>query len=428
MQYKTAIKSVSFLWMGSLIGSGSTFIIYTILARKIGPESFGLFSSALATITIFSLLAGFGVSKVWLKLFGKEGWGGTRWVKPSLNFVVLTLVLISAVLLLLTLLEIHDNITRKLLLVLIFYIYGYISVELVCSKLQLEERYRELAFWQLSPNLLRLLIIVGCFYILDISLLAIEVGYIYALVGSVFAFLGMYELHKMKKGKFALKGHELIENSLSKTPKIKEVFKEAWPFGLANFFAFIYVQSDIIMVKYIVGDIETGYYNVSYVILASILIIPTILFGKFLMPKYHRWANHNAKKFREIYLLSNKFMMFSGMCIMLIVYFSSDFIIPLIFGEEYLPSISLMKTLSFTLPISFMAYSVGATLVTKSHMKTKVILMGIVALSNIFLNIILIPIYGAKGAAFATILSNFILLVMYYFVAEKKVFFNKNID
>ena len=176
------------------------------------------------------------------------------------------------------------------------------------------------------------------------------------------------------------------------------------------------------------GDIETGYYNVSYVILASILIIPTILFGKFLMPKYHRWANHNAKKFREIYLLSNKFMMFSGMCIMLIVYFSSDFIIPLIFGEEYLPSISLMKTLSFTLPISFMAYSVGATLVTKSHMKTKVILMGIVALSNIFLNIILIPIYGAKGAAFATILSNFILLVMYYFVAEKKVFFNKNID
>jgi len=405
MQYKTAIKSVSFLWMGSLIGSGSTFIIYTILARKIGPESFGLFSSALATITIFSLLAGFGVSKVWLKLFGKEGWGGTRWVKPSLNFVVLTLVLISAVLLLLTLLEIHDNITRKLLLVLIFYIYGYISVELVCSKLQLEERYRELAFWQLSPNLLRLLIIVGCFYILDISLLAIEVGYIYA-----------------------LKGHELIENSLSKTPKIKEVFKEAWPFGLANLFAFIYVQSDIIMVKYIVGDIETGYYNVSYVILASILIIPTILFGKFLMPKYHRWANHNAKKFREIYLLSNKFMMFSGMCIMLIVYFSSDFIIPLIFGEEYLPSISLMKTLSFTLPISFMAYSVGATLVTKSHMKTKVILMGIVALSNIFLNIILIPIYGAKGAAFATILSNFILLVMYYFVAEKKVFFNKNID
>ena len=75
MSSKKALKSLSLLWMGSLVGSGSTFIIYTVLARKIGPELFGLFSSALATITIFSLLAGFGVSKVWLKLFGKEGCG-----------------------------------------------------------------------------------------------------------------------------------------------------------------------------------------------------------------------------------------------------------------------------------------------------------------------------------------------------------------
>ncbi len=424
MSSKKALKSLSFLWIGSLVGSGSTFVIYTVLARKIGPESFGLFSSALATITIFSLLAGFGVSKVWLKLFGKEGWAGTRWIKPSLNFVALTLVLISVAVFLLTFLEFHDNTTRKLLLVLICYIYGYISVELVCSKLQLEERYKQLAFWQLLPNLLRL-IIIGCFYILDISLLVIEVGYIYAIVGCVFAFLGVYQLYNMSKGKFALKGHKFTENSLLKTPKVKEVFKESWPFGLANLFAFVYVQSDIIMVKYIAGDIETGYYNVAYVILTAILIIPTILFGKFLMPKYHRWANHDSDKFYRIFKQSNLIMLIVGSLIMLIVLLLSHFFIPIIFGIEYIPSITLINILSITMPISFLAYGVGATLVTKEHMKLKVKLMGVIACLNIVLNVFMIPKYGAKGAAFSTVISNAILLLIYFYSAKRLVFQDK---
>jgi O-antigen/teichoic acid export membrane protein len=70
MGLKEALRSLSFLWLGSLIGSGSTFLVYLILAREVGPTLFGLFSSAMATIMIFSLLAGFGVPQVWLKVFG----------------------------------------------------------------------------------------------------------------------------------------------------------------------------------------------------------------------------------------------------------------------------------------------------------------------------------------------------------------------
>ncbi len=419
---KKAIKSLSLLWAGSLIGSGSTFVIYTVLARKIGPESFGLFSSALATISIFSLLAGFGVSKVWLKLLGKEGWEGIRWIKPSLSFVVLTLIFITIAIFLLTLLELHDDTTRKLLIILICYIYGYIGVELVCSKLQLEERYNQLAIWQLLPNLSRLLIILAFYYLLDISLSVINVGYIYAIIGCVFALLGIYQLNKMSKGKFALKGHEQTQRKIVETPKIKDVFIEAWPFGLANLFAFIYVQSDIIMVKYISGDTETGYYNVSFVILSAILIIPTILFGKFLMPKYHRWANHDTDRFYRVYKQSNFIMLVTGSLIMIIVLLSSQFCIPIIFGREYIPSIVMMNILSITLPISFLAYSVGATLVTKEHMKLKVKLMGIIAFLNIVLNVFLIPHYGAKGAAISTVISNLLLLGLYYKAVNKQVF------
>ena len=422
MNFNKAIKSVSLLWLGSFIGSGSTFVIYTILAREIGPEAFGLFSAALATITIFTLLAGFGISKVWLKLFGEEGWNGIRWIKPSLIFVALTIVFISFAIFLFAMSNVHDEVTKQLLLLLIFFVYGYLSVELVSSKYQLEEKFGKLAFWQMLPNLLRLILIFFFIYILKISLSVIEIGLIYAVVGALFTVFAIIQLYKMSSGNLELKGHINIQDKVLSIPKVKDVMVEAWPFGMASLFAFIYVQSDIIMVKYISGNQEAGYYNVAFVILTAILIIPTILFGKFLLPKYHRWANHDKAKFHDAYKKGSYLMIISGVLIMGVLLLTSSTVIPIFFGDDYQQSVALMKILSFTLPISFLSYSVGATLVTKEHMKLKVKLMGAVAILNIILNIFLIPKFGSKGAAFATLISNILLLYLYYNTAKYKIF------
>ena len=48
--------------------------------------------------------------------------------------------------------------------------------------------------------------------------------------------------------------------------------------------------------------------------------------------------------------------------------------------------------------------------------------MGFVALLNLGLNFLLIPLYGAIGAAVATVLSNLVLLILYYYATEKYVF------
>lgn len=420
-----ALKSVSLLWMGSLVGSGSTFAIYTILAREIGPTTFGVFSSALATINIFTLLAGFGVSQVWLKLFGKEGWEGVRWMKSSLIFVLLSLLFITVIVILLSLLNIHDDVTKKLLLILIFHIYGFTSVELVTSKLQLEERYHHLALWKLLPNFIRFLLIVCFFYILDTSLALFDLGLIYAFVGIIFTVISIVQLFKMYRGNFKLKGHDIIENKILEKPNVIKVFKEAWPFGVASMFAFIYVQSDIIMVKYISGDTEAGYYNVSFVILTAILIIPTILFGKFLMPKYHRWANYDKNKFYNTYKKSNLLMAVSGCVIALLLFFLAKVLILFIFGIDYISSVNPLRILALSLPFSFLAYSVGAALVTNEHMKLKVVLMGITAAINILLNIFFILRYGIEGAAISTVISNLLLFIMYYIATKRHVFKGK---
>ncbi|MBD3795880.1 MAG: oligosaccharide flippase family protein, partial [Epsilonproteobacteria bacterium] len=316
----------------------------------------------------------------------------------------------------------HDEVTKSILFVLSLFIIGQMIIELINAKLQLEEKYPMLALWQLLPNLSRLVFIASLVYLFSISLEVTQIAFIYAGVAVIFIAIGIYQLYQMSQNKLDLKGHgekKIVEIT---TPGIKETFSHSWAFGLAGVFAFIYLQSDIIMVKYMAGNSEAGYYNASFVIITSILIFPSVLYSKFLMPKYHRWANYEKEKFYEVYKKGNIVMFISGTVIMLCVLVLSDFFIPLIFGNEYESSISLLKILSLTLPVYFVAYSVGATLVTNEHMKLKVKLMGSVALVNIVLNFVLISVYGASGAAVATVASNLLLLLLYYKAAHDKVF------
>lgn len=419
---KKAIKSVSLLWLGSLLGSGSTFVIYMVLARKLGPEHFGLFSSSLALATVFTLLAGFGVSQFWLKIFGRDGWNGLCWVSASLKFIYITVAMVFLLMLIWSYLGPHDKLTRSIIITLFFYVLGQLSVELVSSKLQLEENYFVLALWQLLPNLTRLLIVSGVAYLTLYAMNPIDVAIIYSFVGVIFLVIGLFHISNFKKGTFKLKGHGKINWSHECIYSVKDVFQECWPFGMASFLAFIYVQSTIIMIKYLCNDTEAGYYNISFVILTSVMILPTVLYQKYLLPKYHRWANHDRDKFYLAYKKGNVAMLLSGFIIAIILFITSDWLIKFLFGSGYEPSSTPTRILAFSVPVYFLAYSIGATLVTQEHMQMKVKLMFFVAIVNIVLNYSLIPLFLSIGAAISTLISNMILLILYYIAAQSKVF------
>src|SRR5690606_4157076 len=134
------------------------------------------------------------------KLFGKEGWQSIRWIKPSLVFVGITLFIISIAVFGLVLLHAKEPLTRQLFMLLLFYVYGYIAVQLIGSKLQLEERYEFLTIWQMAPNLLRSLVIVLGYYILEWHIEVLDVGWIYAAVGFLFMGIGASQLLHMMRG------------------------------------------------------------------------------------------------------------------------------------------------------------------------------------------------------------------------------------
>lgn len=422
---RKTLKTIILLWFGSLSGAGFAFLTQIILARWLGISEFGAFSSVMATVSLVSPFAAFGVAQLWLKVFGLEGTQAIRWLKSCIKFTVISSLLVFFSLNVWGMVGDHDEITRQLICILSMFVFSQMLLELISSRFQLEGKYFNLAIWQFLPHFFRFFLILSSAFFLPTIFDVVFVGYIYAIVSVIMIFFGSIYLFSMFKGKISLAEHsELISKNylFLEQPKLCEVIKESWPFGIAAFSYFVYYQSNIILVKYIIGDEAAGYYNVAFTIISAIYLLPNVIYQRFLLPKFHVWANHDASRFFSVYQYGIRLMLIIGLLFMILLWFFSSIIIPYIFGEKYNSAVEIINILALAIPCFFLASNAGAVLVTRDNMRLKVKYMMFVAVLNFCMNIFLIHTYAEYGAAISTVISNFVLMLLYIYGVKKYVF------
>lgn len=422
---REAIKAVSSLWLATLAGAGLAFITQAILARLLLPEAYGVFSSSLSFVMLFVPLAGFGVAQFWLKAFGQEGWAARRWLSGSMRFISYSTGLVFCGLIAWAMVGPHNQLTTMVLCLLAFHVLAQVILELVSSRLQLEERFLSLAMWQLFPHLSRFLLVAALALFLSKNVNVVLGSLMYAAVAVLMIPVGYYMLKPMFNRTFCLVGHENYTNVFNGERKNwKTVINLSWPFGLAAFAHLIYYQSDIVLLKYLDSDTSAGIYNIAFLVISAIYLLPGVIYQKYFLPKIHRWSIQEPARVREVFEQGNIAMLFLGLIFLIGIWITADWMVSILFGDHYAQAAFILKILSFSVPFMFVAFSSGAVLVTQNNMKLKVKLMILVALLNISLNLVLIPLYGMVGAATATIISNALLALLYFITAKRLVIKN----
>ena len=421
--FRNLLSNVSFLFLSGGVSALSIFLTQILLARNLAPSGYGLFSAAFATITLIAPLTVFGIQHAWLKLSGSEGHLVARWMPISFKLVyiclTITLISISAW----SFLGPHNSSFRNMLLGLSPIIISHIFMELVNSKFQIEQKFKSLAVWQTIPHILRLSFVVLLFIVFGLY----QVNYLllgYSFIALFISIVGYIFLYKMMKAK----RDDLFKEDISSENKnlsLKKMMGHSWPYGTAAFFYLIYLQSDLIILKYLVNDTAVGIYSAAFAVLLSAYLIPGIIYQKFLLPKLHRWANFDQKKLLTTYQAGNGLMLILGIIVFVLLFYLNPIIIPKIFGNKYLETSEILNVLLLCIPIRFLATSIESPLFTKNLMVIKTSIMGGAALLNLILNFVLIPQYSYFGAAIATVISEIFLLFFYLLAVDKYLFGSK---
>lgn len=416
-----AIKTISLLWLGTMLAAFLSFLAQALIARNLGSENFGIFVSSIGIINIVAPIAGFGVSSFWLKSFGEKGWGSIPYIKPSFILLIISTTTCFFLINIWAWYGPNDESSRTIISCLSMLIYVQVSLQLITSKYQLEERFFSVNLMQIVTPLLRV-IFIGIILLSSIfgglSISVESFAYSYLFIAIFLLLFSIHELSKMTKNQFLLKGYG--EQKLSRNKiTVLALAKESYVFGLAAIFYVIKDQSQVVIIRYILDPQLAGIYASAVLVINAICLLPGVIYNKFLMPKIHRWSNHDREKLVSVYHYGNKMMLALGLVIAICIIFLSDFIIKLLFGSSFSDAGIILMILSLVIPIRFLGTSIGSLLIVKDYLKTKLVIMGTVMVLNIAFNFWLVPIYGMLSVAYVTIVSDIVLVTWYYLTVKK---------
>ncbi|MEA5598362.1 MOP flippase family protein [Rivularia sp. UHCC 0363] len=324
-----AIKGVIWSAVESWGQQAISFGIFFLLARLLGPESFGLVALASVFLAFVQVFLDQGLSQAIVQRheLEEEHLDTAFWTNISISVLLTTLSIACA--------SFVANFYNEpqLTPIIRWLSLGFVFGSL--SSVQNAILQRKFAFKALAIR----------------SVVAILIG---GLVGVTMAFMGF--------GVWSIVGKELA-NRLAQVLVLwwvsdwrpgfkisKRHFKELFSFGInvlgIQLLHFFNSRSDDFLIGYFLGSVALGYYTIAY----RLLIIMTQLLGsvtsKVSMPTFSR-LQQDLPKLRYAFYTATRFTSLASFPAFLGMSALAPELVRVLFGERWLPSIQVMQILAF---------------------------------------------------------------------------------
>ena len=180
---------------------------------------------------------------------------------------------------------------------------------------------------------------------------------------------------------------------------------------------------DQVMLQWFRGPIEVGYYSAAIKLISAMGFVPMILKNS-LFPAIVNAKNESIEFYNKRMLNYYRLSFLVFLIFSIPIFFISEDLVVFLFGEEYQPAGMLFALSAFRLLFANMGVARETYLLNENLMKYSMVTLGIGTITNIGLNYLWIPAYGAEGAIVTTILSFFVSIFLcdfFYFKTRRNV-------
>lgn len=199
----------------------------------------------------------------------------------------------------------------------------------------------------------------------------------------------------------------------------KALLSRSKHFILSGLMVAIYGQTDKMMLKHMLDLTETGFYstatainNMWVFVLAAIVdsLYPSIM-------EAHKSGDEELfqNKNRQLYAI----VFYVSIAVAILFNIFAELVIWILYGKAYMPSAMPLRIVSWYTAFSYLGVARNAWIVCKNKQQHLIKLYVAAAVSNVVLNWFLIPIWGASGAALASLAAQILTgLVLPFFIND----------
>jgi PST family polysaccharide transporter len=387
-----AVGNTGWLLLDRILRVSIGLVIGIWMARALGPAQFGQFNYALAFVALFSSIATLGLDGICVRNLvnspdAKETiLGCVAILKMAGAFVAILLCLGS-----ICLVE-PDNSQMRLLV-------SIISLGL------LFQSFDAIDFWLQSKLMSKFVVLAKLpalliFFALRVLLLLN--------VATLTALAWAQSLEVLAGGLGLIVVYQRLGNRLTGwRPALAysiRLIRESWPLILAGLSVLLYMKIDVVMLGRMSGDRETGLYSAASKLSEGFYFLPMIISSS-LAPLILKARASGHAAYMEGMLRLYVLMVRLSLGITVPLALASPLLIAAFFGPSYVDAVPILRVHIWAAIAVFLGVASSQYLTNEGRQKISLYRTLIGLAINVSLNFLLIPDFGAIGAAVATLIS-----------------------
>jgi O-antigen/teichoic acid export membrane protein len=380
-----------------------------IITRILEPKELGLASMFLLSLNVLTLLTIFGSNQAFMRYYYDLFGAKKRSFLYKIGYIIIPIYIFISVILIIfrklfSKIIFEDESFSSLIILLIIGLFLNILLIFAQLIIRLENKGNIFSLQIIGAKIINFSGVLLFYYFITKDYQALIYGEIISIFVS--SILLLYFTKKIWFGK--------------KTPLITisstDILNYSIPIALSTIVFTIFQSFDKFALKEFSSFDELGIYVGGFKIIA-LLQVGLTAFSTYWVPlslKKFKDNSENTVFFKKVFELMSLLIFIS-----IILFILSKDLLIMILGPEYISAKFLLPFFSFLPGMHALVYisSVGINFSEKT--KWHVLVTGISCILNIILNIILIPIFDAKGAALATALSYVFFFFIYTIVSNK---------
>ncbi len=386
--------NIVWLFFDRVLAMGMAFLISVIVARYLGPSQLGILKYVTAFVFLFSPLSTLGMSNVVIRELVQDPLAKNE-ILGTAFFIRLICGIITASLSILVILVFssHDSNVQFLVAILsstfLFNAFGVIDD---WFNSQVEAKYVVL-----SKN-----ITLFTLSALKICLVHYKAPLI-SFIGSTILEAAIYSIMLIVFYTKSSKNSRIF-NWRIKWDKAKYILRESLPLLLNGVAVSIFLMIDQVMLGRMVGSSAVGTYSVAVNLSEMWYMIPVIFSSSF-YPSIIQLKSGDFTLYQKRLQQYYDLMTLLAYCVIIFFIPISKFLIPSVYGAAYEPAVAILCIHILACPFRFIEIAQSTWLTSEGLQRFNFYASALGAISNILLNLLLIPQFSGVGAAIATLIS-----------------------
>lgn len=388
---RKVVKNVYWAVLGKVVNIVSGLLVGILVARYLGPDKFGLMNYVISYVTLFSILASFGLDGVEIRELSKT-YAVKEVILGSAFAIRLLFAVVTVFLVLLTLL-IFESDRFTVIMVMIY------SMSLILSTVNVIRNYFTsiiLNEYVVKTEILRTVIGSG----IKVLLLVNHCSLAWFIVANTFDFVliggGYLYSYQQKEGSV---------RSWKFDARIAwMLIRESFPLLLSGTAIIIYQKIDAVMIRNMMNNAAVGQFSVASKITELAVFVPMVV-AQTVTPLLVQAHQEDPIRYHEKRQMFMDLMVWSAVAMALVMSVSAAPAIHLLYGEKYLKAIPVLQIMAWKAVFMALFAGSGQLIIIENLQRYAAVRNIIGCVVSVGLNLLLIPVWGIVGSAVATVIT-----------------------